>query len=216
MQKRLLGNTQFSSDPLLPAQLIRIYLTLCLTKTDDFVFWCALVLAFRGLLRKSSICQGHHNLHREDVKFLSWGLIISIRKSKTIQFAQRVHEVPISRVGGPLCAMTLLEEMFQRVPADPQLPLFGRIIRNVYKPLTYDWFSKKFKTFVAKAGLSGKFTSHSLRRGGATALSLVGVPLHQIQKTGDWKSMSVLLYLASPLDHRITQEIYVGKEMVTV
>lgn len=43
-------------------------------------------------------------------------------------------------------------------------------------------------------------------RGGAQALAKVGVPLAELKEIGDWKSWSVLLYLARPLDQRITLE----------
>lgn len=151
---------------------------------------------------------------RRDIQFFSWGLVISIRKSKSIQFRKKVHQVPIAHVGGSLCAVTLLRKMFRIVPASRDQPLFRLVKSNVYMPITYGWFSKNLTECVTKAGLSGKYTSHSLRRGGATSLSMVGVPLHQIKKTGDWKSMSVLVYLASPLDYRITHEISVSKLVV--
>lgn len=212
--KRLLGDSQFSSDPLLPVHLKKIGKTLDLQKTNDFVFWCAVVLSFRGLLRKSSVCKGEINLLRRDIEFCPWGLLISIRKSKTIQFRERVHQVPIALVGGPLCAASLLLRMYKMLPATQDHPLFGLTKNNVYRPITYDWFAKKLSSCVSKAGLVGKFTSHSLRRGGATALSMVGVPLYQIQKRGDWKSLSVLVYLASPLDYRINHEISVAKTVV--
>lgn len=212
--RRLLGDTQFSSDPLLPSHLRTFRSILNLSLDDDFVFWCAVNLAFRGLLRKSSVCKGPQNLRRCDIEFFDWGRVISLHKSKTIQFSERIHQIPVSRVKGALCVMTLLEIMVRRIRAAPHHALFGMHKKNVYHPITYEWFSTKLKSCVARAGLKGKYTSHSLRRGGATALSLVGVPLHQIQKTGDWKSMSVLLYLSSPLDYRISHEIGVGKHVV--
>lgn len=65
-------------------------------------------------------------------------------------------------------------------------------------------------------GKSGRYTSHSLRRGGATALALAGVPLHDIQKIGDWRSLSVLLYLSTPLEYQIENEKLIAKKMVSV
>lgn len=206
--KRLLGDGQFSSDPLLPRHLYAIYSVLDFRSQQDLVFWTAVVLCFRGLLRKSSVCQGVNCLCRSDAVFTEWGLLLHIHKSKTIQFKERVHVVPISTVHGPLCAASWLRVMVSRIPAKPNDNMFGYYKCNVYKTMTYDFFSKKLKSVVHSAGLmnQGKFTSHSLRRGGATALSLAGVPLHDIQRRGDWRSLSVLLYLSSPLEHRIAQE----------
>ena len=55
---------------------------------------------------------------------------------------------------------------------------------------------------VSSVGLS-RYTSHSLRRGGATALAEANVPLHDIKVIGDWKSLSVLLYLERSLESKI-------------
>lgn len=214
--KRLLGDDHFSSDPLLPRHLYLIHDTLNFKCHEDLVFWTALVTCFRGLLRKSSVCQGPNCITRSDITFMDWGVMISIRKSKTIQFSERVHVVPVSRVSGPLCAASWLATMYKTVKVNPDCVCFGFFKSNAYKPMTYDWFSKKLNKSLRRAGLTkiGKFTSHSLRRGGATALSMAGVPLHDIQKHGDWKSLSVLLYLASPLDYRISQERTIAPIMI--
>lgn len=137
-----------------------------------------------------------------NIQYFSWGLVISVRKSKTIQFREKVHQVPIAYVGGPLCAVTLLRKMFRIVPASGDQPLFGLIKSNIYRPITYDWFSKTLTGCVKKAGLSGKYTSHSLRRGSATSLSMVGVPLHHIQKI---EIGSPCLYWSTWRLHSITE-----------
>lgn len=206
--KRLLGNDQFSSDPLLPKHLSRIYSVMDLDSQEDLVFWCALITCFRGLLRKSSICQGPNCMNRADIEFTEWGMLIHVRKSKTIQFSERVHVIPVASVQGPLCAASWLRRMYKEIPASTNQLIFGIFKRNVYKPLTYDKFTKKLNCCLRKTGIHklGKFTSHLLRRGGTTALAMAGVPLHDIQRYGDWKSLSVLLYLASPLDYRISQK----------
>lgn len=216
--RRLLGDTCFSSDPLLPKQLYRMYPLLNMTKTEDLVLWTAIVLSFRGLLRKSNVCMGQNALLRSDVSFFSWGVVLHLRRTKTIQYRERVHDVPIAEVGGPLCAVTFLHIMHQKVPAKPNQYLFGLLMKNVYKPIRYEWFSKKLRHLVKISGVgdTGHYTSHSLRRGGATALALAGVPLHNIQKIGDWKSLAVLLYLATPLEYRIMSEKLSAQKMVRV
>lgn len=215
--RRLLGDTSFSSDPLLPTQLHRIHATLDMDSAKDFVFWAATVVAFRGLLRKSSICKGQHCLRRRDLTFHRWGVLISVQSSKTIQFQERRHKIPLARVNGPLCAVSLLERLYRTIPAPPDLPLFGVFSKNCYVPIDYKWYTKKLSCCVTSTGLAreGKYTSHSLRRGGATALAMIGVPLHDIQRRGDWKSLSVLLYLSSPLQYRVEKEKTLAQDMVT-
>lgn len=215
--RRLLGDTSFSSDPLLPSQLHRIHAILDMNNPSDFMFWAATVVAFRGLLRKSSICKGQHCIRRKDVSFHSWGVVISLHSSKTIQFQDRVHKIPLAKVSGPLCAVSLLEQLYRTISASAESPLFGVFNRNCYVPLDYRWYTKRLAICVKATGLNkeGKYTSHSLRRGGATALAMIGVPLHDIQRRGDWKSLSVLLYLSSPLQYRVDKEKALAQDMVT-
>lgn len=155
---------------------------------------------------------------RSDITFTEWGALFSIRKTKTIQFRERVHVIPVARVPGLLCAVSWLEKMFNAIQVKSDRSIFGTFKANAYKPVTYEWFASKLKKSIHRAGLhnTGKFTSHSLRRGGATALAMAGVPLHDIQKYGDWRSLTVLLYLSSPLDYRITQEQSIAPIMVQV
>lgn len=216
--KRLLGDSSFSSDPLLPPQLKRMYATLDMRESNDLVFWTATVVAFRGLLRKSSVCKGEHCLRRRDVTFHNWGVVITQRSSKTIQFQERNHKIPLATVGGPLCAVSFLHKLYSLGAVSSDAPLFGVMKKNCYVPLNYRGYSKRLSKCVKNAGLTpqGKYTSHSLRRGGATALSMLGVPLHEIQKIGDWKSLTVLLYLASPFDFRVEKERALAQDLVAL
>lgn len=55
--RRLLGDTCFSSDPILPKHLCLMYKVLDMTKSDDLVLWTLIVLCFRGLLRQVKLSQ---------------------------------------------------------------------------------------------------------------------------------------------------------------
>lgn len=132
--RRLLGDTCFSSDPILPKQLLSMYGKLNMRNMEDYVFWTTTILCFRGLLRKSSVCKGQNCLLLSDLQFHSWGVIVRLRKSKTIQYKERVHVIPIAGVGGPLCVVTFLRHMYQKIPVKNNLSLFGIFVKNVYKP----------------------------------------------------------------------------------
>ena len=50
--------------------------------------------------------------------------------------------------------------------------------------LTYSLFAKKFKELTIRAELKGDFASHSLRRGGATFMSMLERPVGTDQSQG--------------------------------
>lgn len=216
--RRLLGDSCFSSDPLLPKQLIMIYHTLDMSVQFDVVFWAATVVAFRGLLCKSAVCKGDGCILRKDVEFHDWGVVLILRKSKTIQFKDRVHKIPLARVAGPLCAVTWIQKVLSLGQVSDTSPLFGYFKKNCFVPLDYVAYAKRLNKCLSVSGLrsQGRYTSHSLRRGGATMLSMLGVPLHEIQRKGDWKSLSLLLYLASPFQYRVAKERVLAQAMVQV
>ena len=57
------------------------------------------------------------------------------------------------------------------------------------------------------------FTSHSLRRGGATAMFDAKFSLIDIKNLGDWKSMSVARYLLCSLDSKIELNMEVSDKL---
>ena len=68
---------------------------------------------------------------------------------------------------------------------------------------TYSDFSMILSNKLAAIGLdTSHYTSHSLRRGGASFAHQCGAKPESIQKMGDWASLCVLLYLDTPLSHR--------------
>ena len=71
-------------------------------------------------------------------------------------------------------------------------------------PLTYPVLMKYLKRLLKTIGLDEPGSGcHSLRRAGAAFLHHCGVPLEDIRQTGDWASLTALVYLAKPLSSRI-------------
>ena len=58
-----------------------------------------------------------------------------------------------------------------------------------------------------------KMSSHSMRRGGASLLAENGVSLIDIKNLGDWKSVSVLLYLTRTLESKVGLERSIVKDI---
>lgn len=208
--RRLLGDAVLTADPLLPRDLLLLYQFLNHSNLFDLVFWSALCLAYRCLLRKSHYTQSIHNIVRSDLVFTEYGLCLTIRSSKTIQYSERNVVVPvIASPGSTLCPVRWLKKYLKLVHVNPSSPLFVR--PGTQSPLTYKVFSDRLKALISAANLKGNYTSHSLRRGCATFLSRLGLPLHDIKTYGDWRSLSVLLYLAGDVHTRLLKDRSVAK-----
>lgn len=77
----------------------------------------------------------------------------------------------------------------------------------------YDWvfggntklncsnISRILQTRAKQFGVQGHFTSHSLRIGGASALTFAGYSKEKIQAVGDWTSDAVDRYMRESIDH---------------
>lgn len=207
--KRLLGDTTLSADPLLPEHLKLIFSQLRVNKLEDLVFWCALCLSFRCLLRKCHFTSSPHMLMRSQVEFTEYGIMVNIISSKTIQFKERILRIPVvASPGSILCPVRWLKVYLSLCNVPKNGPLFLNLKSG--KPLSYDRFSYRLKTLVKKVGIQGRITCHSLRRGSATFLSRLGLPLQDVKMYGDWKSLSVLLYLADDPVTRLQKDIPVA------
>ena len=107
---------------------------------------------------------------------------------------------PISFCGGLLCAATQLKVYLNRYPKDLEAPL----ISCGGKPIQYPKALAIFKKWCSAANVDKKIGFHSLRRGSATYMDRIKIPLHHIQQSGDWQSLCVLNYLSSDISQHIT------------
>ena len=213
--KREKGVPPRQATPLLPDMLRRIFSLL--SPTLGHTAWRAAVLcSFRGLLRKCQITLSDSTLRRRDFRFLHWCMIISIRRSKTTQFRERVLEVPVARCpDSDLCAVFWTEKHFRQLPAPPGALAFRLPTpEGASSPMRYNTYQGTLKHFSAEAGLDpDTISSHSLRRGGCTYLSLCGATLEELRTRGDWSSDTVFLYLKSPLSVRIMNDMRVASAL---
>ena len=83
--KRLLGCESKQATPLSPKDLKKLYAALNMSNFEDYQLWCAIVLAYRCLLRVSHVTLSPHSLRAQDLVFNKDGMDVSIRSSKTIQ-----------------------------------------------------------------------------------------------------------------------------------
>jgi hypothetical protein len=96
-------------------------------------FWAACLIGFYGLLRKSTLLPKNacvapaESLVRGDIVNLQFdSFVLTVRHSKTIQFGQRVLQIPfVSCVNRALCPLTALLVLITRSRPDQAAPLFS-------------------------------------------------------------------------------------------
>ena len=134
---------------------------------EDIVFWTACLIMFRTLLRGSNVLDSEMVLEFQDVIVHDWGVVFKVRKTKTIQFKERVLEIPVARVEGhPLCFLKCLDLILKYSGSQPGRPLLGWHIKGKFKAADYKWFVGKLSKVCESLGWKGKFGTHSFRHGG--------------------------------------------------
>lgn len=178
------------------------------------VITCAILLAFFGLLRCSSLApptaaafNRRTCLCRGDVVFEEPGLRVFIRSSKTRVDPSHFHILPIAGLGShQLCPRSATAAMVQAKPAGQNTPLLQA---KDGSPITAGWLRAQLRELLQQAGYSAeRFTFHSLRRGGATFAHRLGLGLQAIKQQGDWRSDAVKRYVDAHFrDTELTKEM---------
>lgn len=217
--KRLLGTPRSQKLPITVDILRSMRSTMDLADLTYKALWAAFLLAFFSFFRKSNIVppsaskfDPKKHLRRGDFSFHSWGLIVTVRWSKVMQFREKILLIPIARIPDHLlCPVTALENYFSACPAPDSSAAFLVPSRNGrLTTLTYSSLSKHLQRVLLSCGLPAtQYSSHSFRRGGATFCSSLNISHDLIQLQGDWSSMAYLTYLARPL----TQRLHLAQQM---
>ena len=205
--KRKLGYSPVQAMPLEPEHLILFYGQLDMSESFQLCWWTAAITAFRGLLRKAHVTNSSQCISVDNVIFYEWGCLVTLPRTKTIQYGERVLEIPFSVIpGSPLCVASFLGRLLKRTGVSGGDLLFQYFHRGRLMVMSYEVFSVELKRLSKLVGLEGKVSSHSLRRGGASYLASIGFDLIDIKNRGDWKSLSVLLYLVDSLDKKVSKD----------
>ena len=146
------------------------------------------------------------HLSRSDFHFTTWGLIVSVKWSKVLQFRERTLLIPLVSIPShALCPVQALRKFFEMCPAPASSPAFVIPTATGLRSLSYSSFTKHLKVLLRLAAFSpNNYSGHSFRRGGATYASSLGISHELIQLQGDWASTAYLEYLARPLRQRYT------------
>ena len=130
---RRLNHTPRQAAPITPDMLIQFRAHMDISKTLGATIWCAFLIAFYTMARKSNICPISRNaftptkhLCRRDIVHNQSGMVVIYKWSKTNQCGQRRHLVTLApNVTEPvLCPLQAFNNMTRVVPAFAQSPAF--------------------------------------------------------------------------------------------
>lgn len=204
--RRIIGDSSESKDELFPIELLKIFDQVNLKMDNELCIWTGILFLYRSLLRKGHVFSGEFNenlLKRSEVQFTDYGLLVTVSRSKTIQCSERTVQIPVCRVIGPFCIVSLLERFVSHFPVPSDSPLLSRIVDDKLVLVSYSTALSSLKRWGMTAGIQKDLGMHSLRRGAATVMSMAGFNLEDIKDRGDWRSIAVLRYLAYPLRRKI-------------
>ena len=159
----------------------------------SLVYWL-LLLRFSTLL---SICLGTTLASPE-------GSHLRVSWSKTIQFRERVLEIPFPFIPSPvLCPSRTLWLSLKLADNAQQTVSAFRYRAGPRVVLAYSVFLTRMRSCLSSLGVDvSGFSGHSFRRGGASFAMECGVPCELIQAQGDWRSDAYRSYLHPSLGYR--------------
>lgn len=199
------GSASVPKAAFLVEDLRRLNAVICIKLDIHLLVWSAVLLMFRTLLRVSHVVDSPHCIKRGDVEKFDWGLIISIHSSKTRRFTSSPVRLPV--VKGKVfqyCPVFWVSHLLENHSMGLSDPLFST---KKLPKLSYSLFSRTFKLLCSAAGLKRDYSSHSLRRGGATFMSNSGISVSEVKDRGGWASDVVYRYISpSSMARRTTDQ----------
>ena len=193
--ERLKGECSKGKDPIFPHHLLAVREVINWADELELLVFVACLFMFRTLLRVSHVVCSAHTLRVSDVVFDEGCCYVKVKSSKTTSNASTLIPGNLSR-NPKVCATRAVSFMLGKFKTKDGSYLFSS---PRYPFLTYSVFAKKLKELFRRAKLSGDFASHSLRRGGATHMSMLDCPISQIKYRGQWKSDCVYRYIVPPV-----------------
>lgn len=170
-------------------------------RSSDKIAWrdaAIVAVGFRTMRRAKEIA----NIRRGDVRTStlpgqSPGMMVKIRKSKTdqLEVGKKIVVDPAPE-GSAACPVRIVNRYISLFAGDlgPNDLLFTSVKG---KELSSGAVSSIVKKMAERNGCVGRFTSHSLRIGGASAAVAGGMSLAEVAAIGGWVSGAMELYLRS-------------------
>ena len=182
--------------PMTEELLLKIETVVNVTDDKELVVWTCMLTGFNLVLRKSNLVplkRVHdtvHNLSRSDVRYTDGVMVFVIDWSKTNQFGLDIQTSPlIANKYSPICPVRWLLYMMKTIHAGPHDNLFSIRSKRGITPITYRDLMSHMRKWLDMIGTdSSRFSSHSLRRGAATACHQKKISGMEIQELGAWRS----------------------------
>jgi len=208
---RQMLHTPSRACPITPTILEKILDTLNLSDPFQASCWAVMVSGFLlfarigNLLPKSHSYDRSKQLSRSDVYVARDCLVFSLKWTKTIQFAQRVLQVPLyANPHSRLCPKKALLNMVKVSPNSPRDHLFSYSTSFGSAIITQYQFVDFLRQKLNQCGYSdSQFSGHSFRRGGASCAFSKGVPSELIKSHDDWRSDAYRIYLEFSMSDRL-------------
>ena len=170
-----------TKDPIRPEYLDIMYRQVDMDSYYCLTIWTMVLFLFKTLLRVSHVVTSPHTLLVKDIVFTSWGMIVNITSSKTIQRG-KPHQIPVSKIEHKaLCPVYLLKKLLKLFPRSGDSPLFVLkmvkvyLIQNLILNLKICSKSQKFKAILPVILLGGVVLPHFLMLGRLSHMSRIGV-----------------------------------------
>ena len=221
--RRLNSHVPHEAPPMTPQALLDIYNLLDLSKEDDVILWAILLIGFFLLLRKCNLVpdstakyDSTKQLSRGNIEILDEYVRVTLTWTKNHQFGNKPLRFALPFISGsPLCPATALINVLELVEGNPDESVFKKSDGSCF---TYRMLQSRLAQLSRLLGIpqEDKFTSHSLRAGGATHAFLSGVPAEIIKILGHWKSDCYLRYIRMPEQARFAAGLLMKKRILSL
>ena len=143
-----------------------------------------------------------------------------MRWSKTIQFLERIVEIPLLCIPrSKLCPTTAISNAFHFMAAASAFnsQAFNWVDqKQLVKIFTCGSFVSTLQIHLTSLGFDPKlFAGNSFLRGGASFAYQAGVPIKLIKALGSWHSDTMLIYLTMPLTICLHSANMIGKAILS-
>jgi len=180
---RLAQHCPEKAPPVTPTILYKLVRISDFSKAEDLVYMTSFLFAFFLFARISNIVpqsvrafDPRKNLCRKDIVSTEYGLSVTFRWTKTLQFGQRKLIIPLLAIpGSPLCPVDAYKRMCRLVQAPLSSPAFVLPSSSGLSCITKSLFVNSFRSRLALAGIKNpcSFRGHSFRRGVHHGLSML-------------------------------------------